>query len=177
MMIGFPSAVGVTGFCVVGLKTEFLETPIGVETRTPRFSWRLVAARRNVRQVAYRVTVASCREYLDSDKPDLWDSGIVQSDRCFEVPYDGRPFTSGRRVFWRVWLQDEKSNDCWAESWFEMGLLEASDWHGRWLVAEDEDEAADRAAGLCWIWADVPHDGQAVCFRQRFELLEHPRRA
>jgi alpha-L-rhamnosidase len=176
-MIDFPNAAGATGFCVVGLKTEFLATPIGVETRTPRFSWSLVAARRNVRQSAYRVTVASCREYLDGDKPDLWDSGIVQSDRCFEESYDGRALTSGRRVFWRVWLQDEKGNDCSAESWFEMGLLEASAWQGHWLVAEDEDEAADRAAGLRWIWADGPHDGQAVCFRQRFELREQPRRA
>jgi alpha-L-rhamnosidase len=167
--------VAASELLVAGLKTEFLETPIGLEVAAPRFSWRLVASRRDVRQTAYRVVVASSPDVLATGQGDLWDSGVVRTDRCFEVGYDGLPLKSRQRAFWRLWVWDDKDVVASAESWFEMGLLERADWLGSWLTVEDEEEAADRAAGLRWIWADVAHDSAPVGFRFRFVLSEPPR--
>lgn len=164
------------GLQVCGLKAEYLETPIGIEVLEPRFSWRLLSSRRNLRQTAYRIIVASTQDALDFAKPDLWDSGRVSSDRCFEVPYVGRLLQSGQRAFWQVCVWDDEGGKAEAASWFEMGLLQPGDWHGDWLVAEDEEEAADRAAGVHWLWADVPN-GEPAFLRYRLELPDEPRRA
>jgi alpha-L-rhamnosidase len=176
-MAGNSKTIEAAELLVAGLKTEFLETPIGLEVAAPRFSWRLVASRRGVRQTAYRIVVASSPDILATGQGDLWDSGVVRTDRCFEVAYDGLPLKSCQRAFWRLWVWDDKETIASAESWFEMGLLECSEWLGSWLTVEDEEEAADRAAGLRWIWADVAHDGASVGFRFRFVLSDVPRRA
>jgi len=162
---------------VANLKTEYIETPIGVVVQDPRFSWSLVASGRDVRQTAYRLEAASSEERLVSGAADLWDSGRVESDRCFDVPYRGVALTSGQHVFWRVTVRDSGGRETSAASWFEMGLLEPADWQAGWLVAQDPLEAADRAAGVHWIWGDVPHDAGPVRFRYRFDLASKPKRA
>src|SRR5579864_8214873 len=74
---------------VVHAHTECLERPIGLEVAQPRFSWALESPGRNVRQVAYRVTVGSAAATLLAGRADLWHSGRVESDRCFDIPYAG----------------------------------------------------------------------------------------
>jgi alpha-L-rhamnosidase len=162
-------------FTVTGLKTEYLAVPMGIEVPDPQFSWSLAATGRNVRQAAYRIQAASVADKLD--QADLWDSGRVESDRCFGVPYAGVALGSGQSVYWRVTAWDHAGNCASAESCFEMGLLKPTDWRGSWLVAEDPAETADRAAGINWVWADVPHDDRPVCLRYRFELPAAPKRA
>jgi len=172
-----PMRAGRAGLHVAALKTEYVECPLGIEVAVPRFSWQLAAARRNVRQSAYRILAASAENLLKPGKADLWDSGRIESDRCFEVPYGGRKLSSGQRVFWRVRVWDDKGREASAASWFEMGLLDPADWQGEWLAAEDALEAADRSAGIHWIWADTPLDAKPVQFRYRFELPASPKRA
>src|SRR6185503_233836 len=42
---------------VVGLRTEYKENPVGIDTRKPRLSWRLDSAARGVVQSAYEIRV------------------------------------------------------------------------------------------------------------------------
>lgn len=169
-MAAMPAQASPTVTRVTGLRTEYVETPLAVDVAAPRLSWRLAAARRNVRQTAYQILAASHEADLTAGKADLWDSGRVASDRCFEIPYSGRPLASGQRVYWRLRVWDDEGRQCTATSWFEMGLLTPSDWHGEWLVAADALEAADRDAGIHWIWAGIPLDVRPVQFRYSFNL-------
>ena len=164
-------------FRVAQLKTELVETPIGIAVKDPRFSWIVVAAGRDVRQAAYRIEAASSEQRLASAEADLWDSGRVESGQCFEVPYGGVALGSGQRVFWRVTAWEQAGREAVAASWFETGLSGRADWKGSWLAAEDPLEKADRAAGVHWIWANVPHDGEPVRFRYRFDFPSEPVRA
>ena len=50
----------------VGLVCEFLTNPLGLETRTPRLSWRLEDARQGARQTAYRLVASSSAEAATS---------------------------------------------------------------------------------------------------------------
>jgi len=161
---------------VKGLKTEYLTNPLGLEMAVPCFSWQLNAAKRNARQSAYRILAASTEERLHEGDGDVWDSGRVASDRCFEIPYAGRTLRSGERVFWRVeaWDEEGRASAPSDAAWFEMGLLEVDDWQGAWLAVADSEEAADRAAGLQWIWMDTGLDAAPVMFRFRFELSARP---
>ena len=48
----------------------------------------------------------------------------------------GSGLVSGQRLYWKVWVWDEAGRE--AEStpaWWEMGLLERTDWQGQWIGA------------------------------------------
>jgi len=161
-----------SGVAVVGLRTEFLATPLGVENRSPRLSWQLHAGARRVRQKAYRITVASSAEGLASGAADLWDSGRVKSANSLSVPYAGKPLASRERCFWRVQVWDElgiATAPSAIANW-EMGLLEVSDWSAQWLAAETEAMRADYETGFDWIQGPDATPDTTSKFRFAFEL-------
>ncbi len=171
-----PARARANGLQATALKTEFIDRPLGLDTLKPRFSWQLQSGRRGAKQSAYRITAASSETKLKAGVADIWDSGRVKSDRCFEVPYEGRPLQSAERAWWRVQIWDETGRRSAHSdaSWFEMGLLAPSDWTGDWLIAQEPEEAADRAAGLHWIWDGKPLDPRPRKFRFRFSLPADP---
>ena len=109
---------------VMQLWTERVDRPLGVEAARPGLSWALASDGRGARQSAYRVTAASSLERLQTGEADLWDSGRVSDDRCFEVAYDGKVLHSGQRVWWRVQVWDGagRASPASAATWFEMGI-------------------------------------------------------
>lgn len=120
----------------VRLRCEHRSNPIGVGEPAPRLSWVLQADRRDERQTAYRVLVASSSERLAGDDGDLWDSGRVESAGS-EVAYSGKALTSRSRCWWKVmaWDRDGRAGD-WSEvATWEMGLLEPGDWSAEWIEA------------------------------------------
>ena len=164
----------------VGLRAERIALPLGLEVPEPSLSWALESRARRVVQSAYRITAASSRERLLAAPPDLWDSGVVRTDRCFDVRYAGRTLVSAQRVWWRVqvWDGHGRAGSPSEPAWFEMGLLQPSDWQAEWLDIESPEERADRAAGLHWIWTDAPPlAAQPQQFRYSFELPAGVRRA
>jgi alpha-L-rhamnosidase len=130
----------------IDLRCENLVTPIDIQTPAPRLSWALKSRDRGARQTAYRIQVCSVRDpngleaFARIDKPDLWDSGKVASDETLHIPYAGKRLASGQQYLWLVTVWDEKNKSTFAYSGFEMGLLDPSDWHGRW-IGRTEDTA------------------------------------
>jgi alpha-L-rhamnosidase len=164
----------------VRLRVEYIERPLGLEVARPRLSWACTSRARGAAQSAYRITAASSREHLEAGNADLWDSGVVRSGRCFEVRYGGRMLRSAQRVWWRVqvWDAHERPSPPSEPAWFEMGLLQPSDWRAQWLDIENPDERADRAAGIHWIWSDAPPLApEPQQFRHRFTLPAGVRQA
>ncbi len=117
------------------LRCEYHVNPIGIEEARPRLSWQLEDDRRGARQSAYRVLVASSLELLAADKGDLWDSGIMKSDRSIQVEYEGTALKSRQRAHWKVraWDADDQPG-AWSEPvHWEMGLLCRDDWKAAWI--------------------------------------------
>ncbi len=164
----------------VALRAERIELPLGLEVTEPSLSWALESRARRAMQSAYRITAATSRERLVAAQPDLWDSGVVSTDRCFDVRYRGRTLLSAQRVWWRVqvWDGHGRAGPPSEPAWFEMGLLHSSDWQAEWLDIESPEERADRAVGLHWIWSDAPPLApQPQQFRYGFNLPPGVRRA
>ena len=105
----------------VGLRTEYLIDPIGIDVPNPRIFWNCEGG---VKQTAYRIV------------SERWDSGRVETD-SMRVRY---PLTlvSGERVNYWIKLWDENGVEGeWSEpAFFEMGLLRKSHWQAKWIAGD-----------------------------------------
>ena len=138
----------------IHLQTEYLTEPLGLGIAKPRFYWNCEGG---VTQTAYQI-VAKRNEEL------LWDSGKVLSSRMTHISYEGTPLHSQDRVEWSVTLWDENGQPGeTAESWFELGLLNPSDWTAQWITGDYRPKKNVR----------YPVD----CFRRRFSLSGQVKRA
>lgn len=117
------------------LKTEYLENPQGLDVPHPRLSWILAAEGRAQYQSGYQIQVADSAEWLALERGLTWDSGKVDSQRNFGIVYAGPDLTSGSRHYWRVRVWDREGHpSAWSPTaWWEMGLLNASDWKAKWI--------------------------------------------
>jgi alpha-L-rhamnosidase len=149
----------------VSLRCEYLTNPFGIDAKQPGLSWVLALTdpnKRDTKQLAYQILVASDPSNLEADHGDLWDSGRVDSGQSSQVLYAGRPLASRMSCWWkvRVWDQDERVS-CWSEpAHWSMGLLHPSDWQGQWISGTLDLQAAE-----------------AVQLRRAIALPQRPRRA
>ncbi|MDR0541610.1 MAG: family 78 glycoside hydrolase catalytic domain [Dysgonamonadaceae bacterium] len=122
---------------IYDLRCEHLVNPLGIDAETPRFSWKLrdAAFIRGQRQTAYRILVATTPAQLKKGKADVWDSGIVLSEQSRLVDYGGKALKPGNGYYWKVQVYDGNGKPSgWSETArFSMGLLNRSDWKGKWI--------------------------------------------
>ena len=126
------------GLHAAELRCEYLENPLGIQSREPRLSWQLVSERRNQRQSAYQILVASAPEILEQDCGDLWDTGKVECGNSLHIRYAGQPLQSGQRCYWKVRVWDGSgsvSAYSFSQFW-SVGLLDESDWLGQWITVD-----------------------------------------
>lgn len=120
---------------VKNLRCEYKLDPLGIDVPNPRFSWELQSSDRNVLQTSYELRVAESPADLKRGKL-LWSSGKIASDASHEVEYAGPALQTARIYFWQVRVTDNHGHlSGWSEAaHWEMGLLEASDWHAQWIT-------------------------------------------
>ena len=184
LLAGVSTAVGADAqvtdatWRVTGLRTEYLETPIGLDEVQPRLSWRLESNGRGERQSAYRILVATEPARLEVGAADLWDSGRVASDRTSHIIYGGEPLRSRQRCYWKViaWNRDGTTRAD-ADSYWEMGLLAPQEWHGEWIGVTTQTvfDDRERLQEAQWIWSSTQGAGERDrYFRLAFTLPDLP---
>ncbi len=131
----------------IRLKTEYLFDPLGIDIQRPRLMWNCDGG---VKQTACQIVT------------EQWDSGKVESATMWAVyPLE---LASRERVNWRVRLWDENGAPGeWRAAFFEMGLLEKTDWHAKWIAG---DYAVDKNQRY-------PVD----CFRRVFQVTKPVKKA
>ena len=155
------------GFSVQELRCEYLVNPKGIDVERPRLSWMLSPATGVRGQSAYRVMVASSPEILQKDQGDLWDSGRVTSTQSAWIEYTGKKLGSRQQAFWkvRVWSDAGKVSPWSAQATWSMGLLQASDWHSKW-IGERRPDSVPEGTPLAFPW-----------LRKTIDLRQKPKRA
>lgn len=154
---------------IVDLRAEYTVDLLGTDVERPRLSWRIESDRLGMRQASYRLRAAASAEALDGDTL-LWDSGEIAGDATFDIAYGGPALAPTQRIWWSVEAADDTGTIARsAPAWFETGLTASDSWRAEWIEAEDDNAAADRAAGLAWVWSETALDGRPHAFRLDFD--------
>ncbi len=145
------------------LRCEYRIQPLGIDITEPRLSWTISSTIRGQRQTAYQILVASSPENLENNKPDLWDSGKIISDRSNQIAYAGKTLRSRMNCHWKVRIWDKDGRPCpWSQpAIWTMGLLDESDFRAGWIGYDAETPPSHRIArkidpldlkGCNWVW-------------------------
>jgi hypothetical protein len=121
-------------------RCEYNTNPIGVDAQRPQFSWELQSVQQNVLQTAYRILVADDSALLKKNIGNIWDSRKINASTSIQVKYGGKQLQSARKYFWKLMVWDNKGNSsAWsAIEYWQMGLLNSSDWKGaKWIGYEE----------------------------------------
>ena len=132
------------------LLVENKENPIGVDVRNPRFSWQLISDKRNVMQTAYEIRVSDNLPDLLKNRNIIWSSGKKFSDSSVHVSYKGKELQSNKKYYWQVRTWDNKGKSAlWSPpAFWQMGLLNTSDWKAKWIVPGYIEDSVMRPSPL-----------------------------
>lgn len=146
------------GINIQSLHCENQHNPLGIDVSQPRLGWVLKsnAGERGQYQTAYQIQVASSLALLNAGKADIWNSGIIDNIASNNISYKGKGLSSEKRYYWRIRIWDNRKNpSTWSNpAFWEMGLLNASDWKGKWIEEikasseENKNLYEDKAAPL-----------------------------
>ncbi len=153
----------------IHLRTDDLQNPLGLGDTTPEFGWHCEGGRTQsaYQIVAYRLEPEPpARQQgekstgTDRTRTQVWDSGKVLSPSMTHIIYRGETLRSRDRIEWqvRLWDENDRPGD-WSSAGFEMGLLDAADWHARWISGDYKPRKNER----------YPVD----CFRREIPLEDH----
>lgn len=106
---------------------EYQKKPVGLDSRKPRFSWKLISEEQNVLQTAYRIVVTKGERLI-------WDTGKIESSSSVLIEYEGVELEacSIYQVLVEVW--DNKGNEAFIEGSFETGLLKGTNFEAEWIT-------------------------------------------
>ncbi len=113
---------------IYDLRTECESEPLGIDAACPSFSWKLRSCGEAF-QIYYRITVATSKELLLANSPDMWDSGTRESDETLFIRYGGKPLCERSEYFWQVEVNGEKSEI----ASFETAYLSKPMPRARWI--------------------------------------------
>lgn len=123
------------------LKCEYLVSPIGIDAKHPRFTWRMADDRPGARQTAYQLYVAEDSSALDNG----WKSNKSSTSDNIAI-YQGEPLKPFTKYYWKVEVWDKDGKKHSAGSSFETGMMEMANWKGTWI--SDVNDVDVKPAGL-----------------------------
>lgn len=99
----------------------------------PRVAWIVPLVRNGQRQTAYRIAVSTTT--VPGEHPDVWDSGLIESEQNSGIAWGAAPIPPHTRYFWSVRVRDENGvlSDWSAPSAVESAGYERSDWTAEWM--------------------------------------------
>lgn len=136
------------GFAQLSVQRPLIENqsnPLGIDILNPRFSWQLSYDKRNILQTAYEIKVG-----LTGTKKVLWNSGKVPSGQSVQVSYTGPALKSNQKYSWqvRVWANDGTASSWSQPAFWQMGLLNPSDWKAKWIQPGYTEDSIKRPSPL-----------------------------
>ena len=115
------------------LKCENIPVPVGVDTQTPRLSWKLpLLEEDSINRVEIWLSTDSTQ--LSGRQSGYWNKSIIGAP--IRVSYDGQPLDSYTTYYWKIGYQtSSKQKTTFSPiSSFTTGCLSPDNWKGKWIT-------------------------------------------
>ena len=115
------------------LKCENIPVPVGVDTQTPRLSWKLpLLEEDSINRVEIWLSTDSTQ--LSGRQSGYWNKSIIGAP--IRVSYDGQPLDSYTTYYWKIGYQtSSKQKTTFSPiSSFTTGCLSSDNWKGKWIT-------------------------------------------
>lgn len=118
------------------LTCEYIQNPLGIDTKNPRLSWTFRQSGRDQSQSGYEIIVSDALEDIRQYRGTTWSTGKVLSPENTHIIYEGSPLQSKARYYWRLRVYDKEGNASqWSEiNWFETAMLAQNEWRAKWIA-------------------------------------------
>ena len=119
------------------LRVEYLENPLTIDVKTPRFSWALQHSVRSSLQSAYTIEVQTAPAV--GPRATIWNTYKVVSNISLNIPYGGPALLSDTDYAWTIiWWDGGDVAASPVTGFFSTALFDASAWRGaQWLAASN----------------------------------------
>ncbi|RZM07522.1 MAG: alpha-rhamnosidase, partial [Pedobacter sp.] len=119
---------------VVGLRTEYLENPLGIDARHPRFTWRMMDGRQGAAQTSYEITVGTDANAVAQGRGNVWVVNETKAGTQL-ITYQGTALQPFTKYYWAVRIADHlQQKSAWSSvASFETGMMEEHNWTGAWI--------------------------------------------
>lgn len=173
---------------VESLTCNFAHNPV-IENPFPSLGWVLSSNLDRDLQTAYEINVASSENLLKNNKPDIWQTGKIDSGKSQHVPYRGRTLENGKKYYWKARVWDKNGNPSkWSDinSW--IIALGENDWKAQWIGAIDKERSKlpegriyhtpHLEKGLAELWEQVDTmANRSIMLRKEFVIKGVPEEA
>jgi alpha-L-rhamnosidase len=132
--------IGIGQFKIDNLQVDYQQTPLGIDTTSPVFSWKMTTDETLRGQFQYYYQM----EVWDENGLKVWDSKKVQSGISVGITYNGEALQPVTRYTWSVTVWNQEGKQTNSKSWFETGLMnpdpKLSAWDGAgWIGGSEND--------------------------------------
>lgn len=118
---------------IYDLSCEYLVNPLGIDSESPRFRWRINLVSQTAKAVSWQLMLSKDSAALAEGRSVLWGT-TMRTDAAQSAVYDGPALEPFTRYFWRVHIIDESGLSCLSPvNWFETGFMQRAPWHGQWI--------------------------------------------
>ena len=128
-------------FVITDLRTEYMCNPIGVDSDSPRFSWKLDKGN----QSSYQIVVGIDSIAVSNGEGKVWNSDKVESDDIL-VDYAGNDLEGITKYYWtvKVWNENNIESNFADIASFETGMKDIA-WQAKWIT--DIEDVNEKQAG------------------------------
>ncbi len=152
------------------------DNPLGINTASPQFSWRLKSNEYDVEQQGFRISIF---EDSNSSQTCVWDSGWKASNQSLSVDYEGTPLLAGHHYQYQIEVKDNKGNEAKSrKGHFLVGLLHAKDWGtSKWIGKEALPASMINTLPLSSSKFRIDQSFELPVFRKTFEIKKKLKRS
>ena len=117
---------------VAGLRTEYLENPIGIDAPKPRFTWTIEGYGSAFIPKGARIIVSEDSVGNSTGTNSVWQKQLDGHQQ--RAVYEGKPLLPFTRYYWRVYVTDSKDRVIASPvGHFETGMISTQHWKGAWI--------------------------------------------
>ncbi|WP_447640945.1 MULTISPECIES: family 78 glycoside hydrolase catalytic domain [Chitinophagaceae] len=125
---------------VDNLKTEYLQSPIGIDNPQPRFTWLLENIPTASNSSAYnKIIVGTDSLAVLKGKGNVWDAPRSPINVQL-VTFNGKALQPFTKYFWKVVVYLNQKSVSSAVQSFETGMISSHNWHGSWISDNQQKE-------------------------------------